>query len=148
MLAQLRYAGLLEVCRIRQLGYPNRMSFDKFMRLYLVLQPAATDCPSLAKLLQDNGHLKPGHYVLGNTKIFLKHEAAAGLDSARDAAYFTVVRRVQRVIRGFTKRRRFALFMKTLKHLKAAVASKEKHAIEEAVALAVDLPNEGNHLGE
>ncbi len=31
MLAQLRYAGLLEVCRIRQIGYPVRKSFEEFV---------------------------------------------------------------------------------------------------------------------
>lgn len=35
MLAQLRYAGLLEVCRIRKLGYPIRRDFDAFLKRYV-----------------------------------------------------------------------------------------------------------------
>ena len=146
MLAQLRYAGLLEVCRIRQLGFPNRMPFEKFLRQYNVLQPSATDATSLASLLTSSNQLAADQYVIGNTKIFLKHAAAAQLDAVRDAAYFSVASRVQRVVRGFVKRRRFRMFMNTLAKLKTAVSSKEKDVIEDAVALAVDLPNEGNHL--
>ena len=37
VLAQLRYAGLLEVCRIRQIGYPVRKGFTEFYRRYRVV---------------------------------------------------------------------------------------------------------------
>src|SRR5690606_7906878 len=37
MLAQLRYAGLVEVCRIRQLGLPLRKPHEKFMQQYSML---------------------------------------------------------------------------------------------------------------
>ena len=33
---QLRYAGLLEVCRIRQAGYPSRIPLTDFYRAYKV----------------------------------------------------------------------------------------------------------------
>lgn len=51
MLAQLRYAGLVEVCRIRQMGYPNRMSYEKFLRVYLVLSPGASSPANLVENL-------------------------------------------------------------------------------------------------
>ena len=37
MLSQLRYAGLLEVCRIRQIGYPVRKNFGDFLFRYRCL---------------------------------------------------------------------------------------------------------------
>ena len=40
MMAQLRYAGVLEVCRIRQLGFPHRRSFAQFVHRYGALVPA------------------------------------------------------------------------------------------------------------
>ena len=146
MLAQLRYAGLLEVCRIRQLGYPNRMLFEKFLKQYLVLQPAATDAPSLAALLTANQQLSATDYVLGHTKIFLKHAAAQKLHSARDFAYFSVVSRIQRLVRGTMKRRRFAHFLTTLRQVREAVRTQDRGLLQDGVARCVDLPNEGSHL--
>jgi myosin heavy subunit len=39
MLAQLRYAGLLEVCRIHKLGFPIRREFDGFVKRYRCMVP-------------------------------------------------------------------------------------------------------------
>ena len=41
MLAQLRYSGLLEVCRIRKLGFPLRRDFDEFYKRYRCIAPGA-----------------------------------------------------------------------------------------------------------
>mgnify|MGYP001186789914 CR=1 FL=1 len=39
MLDQLRYAGLLEVCRIRKLGYPIRRDFKEFFQRFKCIFP-------------------------------------------------------------------------------------------------------------
>merc|ERR1719272_574814 len=39
MLEQLNYAGLLEVCRIRQIGYPVRRDFAQFLQRYRCMAP-------------------------------------------------------------------------------------------------------------
>ena len=146
MLSQLRYAGLLEVCRIRQLGFPNRMHFEKFMRQYLVLQPSANSPQMLAKLLNSSGQLPNSQFVIGNSKIFMKHSAATILDSLRDQAYFAVALKTQKVIRGFLKRKRFNLIKKTLANLKKAVAERNQTLLEDAVAASIELPYEGVHI--
>lgn len=146
MLSQLRYAGLLEVCRIRQMGYPNRMPFEKFMKHYLVLQPSANSPQMLAQLLCSNGQLPSNQYVIGNSKVFMKHSAAAILDSLRDQAYFVVATKAQRIARGFLRRKRYNLFKKTLSNLSIAVLEKNQSLLEDAVASSIELPFEGVHI--
>ena len=146
MLSQLRYAGLLEVCRIRQMGFPNRMPFEKFLRQYLVLQPSASSPQMLAELLSSSGQLPPNQYVIGNSKVFMKHSAATLLDSLRDKAYFVVASKTQKVARGYLKRKRFVLFKKTLSNLNKAVAEKNQPLLEDAVASSIELPYEGIHI--
>jgi myosin heavy subunit len=146
MLSQLRYAGLLEVCRIRQMGFPNRMPFEKFLRQYLVLQPSASSPQMLAELLSSSGQLPSSQYVIGNSKVFMKHSAATLLDSLRDKAYFVVATKTQKVARGYLKRKRFALFKKTLTNLNKSVTEKNQPLLEDAVASAIELPYEGVHI--
>jgi hypothetical protein len=146
MLCQLRYAGLLEVCRIRQMGFPNRMPFEKFTKQYLVLQPSANSPQTLVQLLNASGQLPSGHFVIGHSKVFLKHSAATHLDSLRDKAYFVVATKAQKFVRGYLKRKRFVLFKKTLVNLKKAVAEKNQPLLEEAVASSIELPYEGVHI--
>ena len=57
VLSQLRYAGLLEVCRIRQVGYPVRREFEPFMRLYGACAPGANDIDALLAALVADGTL-------------------------------------------------------------------------------------------
>jgi myosin heavy subunit len=73
MLAQLRYAGLLEVCRIRQIGYPVRKPFDEFLFRYRCLAKgdvtAVRDIRSLMKKLSDVGYAKHGQWQVGHHKV-------------------------------------------------------------------------------
>ena len=70
MLAQLRYAGLLEVCRIRQIGYPVRKSFDDFLFRYRCLAlTAAQSHVTLLRALEDKGIAKKNQWQIGHTKV-------------------------------------------------------------------------------
>ena len=51
MMQQLNYAGLLEVCRIRQIGYPIRHEFDAFFTRYVCLVPSAGTLDELLEKL-------------------------------------------------------------------------------------------------
>jgi myosin heavy subunit len=161
MLFQLRYAGFLEVCRIRQLGYPNRLSFEKFVKLYGILavsngKTATTTAPAtssavmtpaeILRHLEANRVLVPGQCVIGNTKIFVKHAITAKLDALRDEIYFSYVARIQKLIRGVNQRSRFRLLKRTLDQLKAAIGMKELLALEDAIAASVELPYEGINM--
>merc|ERR1719171_1199274 len=57
---QLRYAGLVEVCRIRKLGYPVRRPFQEFFKRYRCCDAQATGFEKLVVSLIDQGALKEG----------------------------------------------------------------------------------------
>lgn len=152
MLFQLRYAGFLEVCRIRQLGYPNRLSFEKFVKLYGILAsngtataPAMTPIEILGRL-EANRVLSPGQCVIGSTKIFVKHAITAKLDALRDEIYFSYVARIQKLIRGINQRSRYRLLKRTLGQLKVAIGARNLIALEDAIAASIELPNEGINM--
>ena len=152
MLFQLRYAGFLEVCRIRQLGYPNRLSFEKFVKLYGILAsngkataPAMTPLEILRHLEADRV-LAPGQCVIGTTKMFVKHAITAKLDALRDEIYFSYVARIQKLIRGINQRSRYRLLKRTLDQLKVAIGVRNLIALEDAIAASIELPNEGMNM--
>ncbi|XP_075683644.1 myosin-IIIa [Rhinoderma darwinii] len=75
VLVQLRYTGILETARIRQLGYSHRILFANFIKRYYLIcfksyedPPVSPEC--CASILEKaNLH----HWVLGKTKVFLKY---------------------------------------------------------------------------
>lgn len=151
MLGQLRYAGLVEVCRIRQLGYPYRMIFPKFLSLFTVLHPMCQG--SIEKLLTaiiDKKYLNADEFAVGNTKLFLKHSALQKLHGQRDEALKDVVASIQKIVRGKLKRTRFASMKKILANLQKAMSvssgTVDVQQLEEALANVVELPHEGAHF--
>ena len=68
-LSQLRYSGLLEVCRIRKLGFPVRRDNEEFFKRYRVIEPSAKDLSSMLEKLKATGKLPDGQFALGKTKV-------------------------------------------------------------------------------
>ena len=63
VMSQLRYAGLLEVCRIRQVGFPVRKDFTTFQYLYGVcIQPCPKDIDSLCAALVEKASAQSLRY--------------------------------------------------------------------------------------
>ena len=75
MLDQLRNAGLLEVCRIRQIGYPVRKKFDDFVFRYrcLDLLAASKGHTALLEALTAKGVATKGEWQVGHSKVFLRN---------------------------------------------------------------------------
>ncbi|KAM4027414.1 myosin-IIIa [Anomaloglossus baeobatrachus] len=82
VLVQLRYTGILETARIRQLGYSHRILFANFIkRYYLICFKSYEDppvSPECCASILEKGNVH--HWVLGKTKVFLKYYHVEHLD--------------------------------------------------------------------
>ncbi|XP_044130584.1 myosin-IIIa-like, partial [Bufo gargarizans] len=82
VLVQLRYTGLLETARIRQLGYSHRILFANFIkRYYLICHKSYEDppvSPECCASILEKANLH--QWVLGKTKVFLKYYHVEQLD--------------------------------------------------------------------
>ena len=153
VLGQLRCAGLLDVCRIRQQGYPVRMTHAEFAFKYtLLLSTEIKQAVENTKDLKDGlivcKHLGGGEAVVGDTKVFLKSHAADNLTRAREVVVARALVQVQAVARSFLARLRVASFKKMLKAILDALAKKDIELLKKLLASVGDLPGEGKHLKE
>lgn len=146
MVDQLRYAGLVEVCRIRKLGYPVRRDFDVFYKRYRCCDTAARDLDSLLKSLVDQKCLTDGEWAKGNSKVFLRTSQSVNLELRREKAFGEVSISVQKTIRGFLARRKFSYWMKLLQKVKDGIQAREEEALTFAIDMSFELPHGGSHL--
>jgi len=146
MLAQLRYSGLLEVCRIRKLGFPVRRDFDEFYKRYKCISPSCADLDSLIAKLTEEGKLPAAQFQKGTTKVFMKNGISAELDDFRDEAFLFWAVKVQTVIRGCIMRLKLRAWIKVLERIRAAVASRVEKTLSDALNDVAELPFHGVHL--
>jgi myosin heavy subunit len=104
MLKQLRYSGLLEVCRIRQSGFPTRMGYSDFLSGFWTLDSSASSGQALVQSLERKGHFTASQYQLGRTKVFFKAEAIETLTTIRFSLLFVYASRIQACCKGFLRR--------------------------------------------
>ncbi|CAK9003657.1 Myosin-I heavy chain (Class VII unconventional myosin) (DdMVII) (DdM7) [Durusdinium trenchii] len=144
---QLKYSGLLEVCKIRKNGYPVRKPFAEFVQRYRPLAPnAASSHTSLAKQLERDGILAKDEWQIGKTQVFLRTEQFNDLEVAREDAVGSRVATMQRVARGFIARRRFQKYKKFLADLAKAMAKRDAANLEKVLLNAGVLPYQGRYL--
>eukprot|EP00179_Madagascaria_erythrocladioides_P025468 CAMPEP_0198345958 /NCGR_PEP_ID=MMETSP1450-20131203/76933_1 /TAXON_ID=753684 ORGANISM="Madagascaria erythrocladiodes, Strain CCMP3234" /NCGR_SAMPLE_ID=MMETSP1450 /ASSEMBLY_ACC=CAM_ASM_001115 /LENGTH=148 /DNA_ID=CAMNT_0044051343 /DNA_START=24 /DNA_END=467 /DNA_ORIENTATION=- len=92
VLAQLRYAGMLETIRIRKTGYPVRMEFAAFVARFrgLAPHPPAAETPDAHKafiaelipLFEDDA----AQWQCGHNKVFMRDTTLGKLEEQRRAA--------------------------------------------------------------
>jgi myosin heavy subunit len=146
MLGQLRYAGLLEVCRIRQIGYPVRREFDRFYHSYSPIKPSSKDIDDLLKQLSDSKILVEGEWAKGKEKVFLRNQQAADLEVAREEALAETILRIQKSVRRMIYFFRFRQHLKTLHNLVKAVAERSVKDLEYNLNMSAELPFHGTHM--
>lgn len=103
---QLRYTGMLETARIRSMGYPIRHSFKDFVQRYRMLVPhiiqpteSFISYRDMSKKLCTSLLSFNPHYQIGLTKVFLKYDQDAYLETEREKAYLKHVLILQRFTR-------------------------------------------------
>lgn len=95
-LRQLQYLGLLEVIRIRRMGYPVRRQPDDFFQRYTCLDDGAAK--NAKDLAQKVG--KADEWQMGKTMLFMKDEMYFGLETKRGLFMEERVRRIQGFLRS------------------------------------------------
>lgn len=148
MMAQLRYCGLLEVARIRQIGFPVRKIFDDFTFRYrcLDLLAATKDIKTFTASLEAKGFLKNRQYAIGHTKVFMRNRQQDEVEEAREHALKDVVKKMQAAARRAVYAKRFARYQQVLAAVSAAIAKRTEEALEVALADVGELPHGGEHV--
>ncbi|AWP04504.1 putative unconventional myosin-VIIa-like [Scophthalmus maximus] len=119
---QLRYSGMVDTIRIRNLGYPIRFPFEEFVQRYRVFlktticdprtEKAAACCAAICQAA-----LKEEEWKIGKTKVFLKDAHDAILERMREQELSRIVGVIQRALvthrdrKTFLKKRRSAVLL-------------------------------------
>ena len=147
MLEQLNYAGLLEVCRIRQIGYPVRRDFDQFLQRYRCLCPSGGGAvDALMDGLNALGVTTATDCVKGRSKVFMRNKQAQELEAKREDALSVVATSIQKVARGFIARIRSKQYKVILNKLEIATTAQNVADLEHYLRQSSELPYHGVHL--
>jgi myosin heavy subunit len=146
MVDQLRYAGLVEVCRIRKLGYPVRREFEPFFKRYKCIVPMAQNLDALISGLVSSNIFIAGEWAKGNSKLFMRTLQSLKLEEARESAFVVVAMQVQKVVRRYLSKRKYQYWMKLIQNVKDGVASRSEEQLTYALDMSFELPWGGKHM--
>ena len=110
---QLRYTGVLETTRIRQMGYPTRLPFHLFLERYGVLASLDEKLEMEQKCAFLLDHCGVKNYAIGQSKVFLRYEHTEQLLNRMEALRTKVIT-VQKIVRGFLARRQTTMLREEL----------------------------------
>ena len=128
VVSQMRCAGLLEVCRIRKMGFPVRLLTENFIERYSMLEPAMRNASELLQELVKKGAITSDGFALGKTKVFLRDALRNHLDGLRDACLMGIVIKIQTVGRRFVVQLRYATYQRIVTCLHEVVKKRIFHA--------------------
>lgn len=143
---QLRYAGLVEVCRIRKLGYPVRRPFQEFYKRYRCIELTCLDLDSLIAVLVKRKILTPGEWAKGHTRVFMRTPQSSELELAREASLVNIAILFQKHARRMIAYKRYKNYKKIITDVHSAVAKREEAYLAHVIDLSFELPGNGNHL--
>jgi len=136
VLSQLQYAGVLQVCTIRKVGFPIRLEFDAFLKQYGPISNSSS-IETLCETLVNKSILTD--WSMGLTKVFLRNSQLATLENARENSLFQVVAKLQAQCRGYIGRLRYASFMEIISNSRNAKSIED---IRMALNACEDLPHQ------
>lgn len=143
---QLRYAGLVEVCRVRKLGYPVRRPFDEFFKRYKCCDLPSPNLDALLASLKKLGILKDGEWAKGKSRVFYRTLQAQQLELAREASLVKVTIVIQKYARRFIFRARYRNMLKIITSINVAIDKREEKELADVIDMSHELPYGGGHL--
>lgn len=146
ILSQMRYSGLLEVCKTHKMGYPIRRDFGEFYKRYRCIHTSTSDLDGLLRELTSKGVLEEGHWVKGKTKVFMRYAQSAMLDVAREAALSMVIVNIQKHARRAVVRANYRVLQVIVGGVESAMNSRTEDALHQALCKCGELPHSGQHL--
>jgi hypothetical protein len=134
---QLRYSGLLEICKIRQNGFPHRYVFEKFYRQFRILSPETSSAQELIETLQQQQQqlIASSDYCFGHTKIFLKDQANYSLVASWNQLAGLRAITIQKLIRKYLAKKRVFHLKNTLINLKKGIKKRDYELLVESLAV-------------
>jgi myosin heavy subunit len=147
---QLRCNGLLEVCKIRQVGYPVRLPFTDFVSRFkhLVQEKDLNDVDALCAELSLIGALQNDQWAKGKDKIFLRVSSVWRLDNWEEicAQAIKMLHHFSRLARAVGTLR---FRTKLLAALTSAYTAHDLEATEAKIAEGTAaLPHGGGHTAQ
>ena len=140
ILHQLRNTGLLQVCQIRQTGFPVRIELTKFAKHYsVVLKHSCASSSNVVKhasledllrVFAEDGTLISGSWARGARKMFLKSDQHHALELCRQNAIAWFATKIQAAVRSVTLRARYSAMMQVLSDLKGAISARDEVRLE------------------
>jgi myosin heavy subunit len=120
---QLRYAGVMDVCEVRQAGFAIRLPFDEFLRKYRNFVPGSAGDVATAETTEEKKHLcrsvldqtemTKHEYQLGKSKCFLKQKMIGALETLRQRLYNAASIKIQA---SFRRLRHYTTFKTLRRH--------------------------------
>lgn len=143
---QLRYAGLVEVCRIRKLGFPVRRPFMEFYKRYRCVDLLCPDLDKLLISLRNKGVLKDNEWAKGHSKMFMRTLQSQELELAREHSLMKVATVVQKNARRMIAKRKYKYWMKILSDINVAIQKRVEAGLAAVIDLGFELPHGGAHI--
>jgi hypothetical protein len=172
MIHQLRCSGLLEVCRVRQMGFPDRIPHVGFVQAYWMLAPdhhskgvekmcEAMEAKGFLKgkgprkenklVARKDGRVRPGEegpwYAIGKSKVFMRCGQYRELQQTKERVQHAMSLVLQRIGRMVATRLRYIHWKTCLRELNLAVEQLDSAALDEKIGLVeAALPYGGGSL--
>jgi myosin heavy subunit len=147
VLQQLRYAGILEISKIRQLGFPVRKPHEIFTRRFYMLEPTASTVEDLLAGLYERQVVTPAMCTQGHTKVLMKQISWDELEAARETAVGKFIIVIQQRVRGYIMRSKYKRWRLILKQLKHGITTSDMAVLENGLREAKSwLPHQGRFM--
>lgn len=135
VLRQLRYLGLKEVVRIRQLGFPIRRLHKEFYERYRMLLTAApkdkgTDFAQLATEILNSTKQDSAHWRVGKSKVFVRNQIQVDLEQKREKRLISIVSGLQALAKAKETRKRYLRLRAIEQEMQEATESEDPKLLD------------------